>query len=136
MTKKIFREITISGSAAQRGHQYGSQLASEIAETIAYYREIFNLPDAEIMDLAGKFRDTIEGFNPDYMVEINAMAGAARLDPLWIVALNARTEILSHGGLAVNELVPKELIEVLQAVIILSIAITAGGRAMGRGGQG
>ena len=32
---------------------------------------------------------------------------------------------LSEGGFAVNELVPKELVDVLQAVIILAVAATS-----------
>ena len=37
--------------------------------------------------------------------------------------LSARTfGTLDHGGLAVNQYVPKEIIEVLQAVIILAVA--------------
>ncbi len=94
-----FRAITISGSPVERGRQYGEQLSGEIADTIAYYREIFNLPDPKILELAASFRTTIEDFNQDYMTEIDAIADAAGLDPLWLVALNSRTEILSHGGL-------------------------------------
>ena len=42
-----------------------------------------------------------------------------------IVAASLLFGTLAHGGLAVNALVPKELIEVLQAVIILAVATTA-----------
>ncbi len=102
LVMRFFKEYTISGSPRERGQQYGEQLASEIAKSLEYYKVIFNLPDPEILALAEQFRGTINDFNPDYMVEINAMAQAAGIDPLWIVALNARTEILSHGGLDDN----------------------------------
>ena len=94
-----FPEITISGGPRARGRGYGEQLASEISGSIAYYRKIFNLTDSEILDLARHFRGVIESFNADYLIEMDAMAEAAQVDPLWIVALNSRTEILSHGGL-------------------------------------
>ncbi len=47
---------------------------------------------------------------------------------------------LSHGGLEVSEHVPKQLVEILQAVIILAVAVAAAlaqrGAARGRGEDG
>lgn len=54
-----------------------------------------------------------------------AVALLGRNNPIGIVAAALLFGTLAHGGLAVNAFVPKELIEVLQAVIILSVAITA-----------
>jgi isopenicillin-N N-acyltransferase like protein len=90
-----FRHIEISGNAKERGEQHGRLLKAEIKETIEYYRSIFKLSDALILKRAGEFRTLINTFNSEYLVEMDAIAEAANVDPLWIVALNARTEILS-----------------------------------------
>ena len=97
-----FPQITISGTPFERGRQHGEQLVEKIADTIAFYRSIFEMPDAEIMQHAKYFRETIQAFNPDYIEEIDGIALGAHVDALWVVALNARSEILSHqpGGFA------------------------------------
>ncbi|HRC58120.1 MAG TPA: ABC transporter permease [Kofleriaceae bacterium] len=57
-----------------------------------------------------------------------AVALLGRNHPAGIVAASLLLGTLSHGGLAVSELVPKELVEILQAIIILTVAIAAAGR--------
>lgn len=54
-----------------------------------------------------------------------AVALLGRNHPIGIIAAALLFGTLSQGGLAVNSLVPKELVEVLQAVIILAVAATA-----------
>lgn len=54
-----------------------------------------------------------------------AVALLGRGHPLGICAAALLFGTLAQGGLAVNELVPKELIEVLQGVIILAVAATS-----------
>lgn len=65
-----------------------------------------------------------------------AVALLGRNNPIGIVFAALLFGTLSNGGLEVNAFVPKELIEVLQAVIILAVAITAATtqRALARGG--
>lgn len=46
--------------------------------------------------------------------------------PLGVVVSALVFAVLAHGGLAVGELVPKELVDVLQAVVVLVAAATAG----------
>jgi ABC-type uncharacterized transport system permease subunit len=53
-----------------------------------------------------------------------AVALLGRNHPLGVVAAALLFGVLSEGGLAVSELVPKELVDVLQAVIILAVAAT------------
>ncbi len=96
-----FPQITISGAPFERGVQYGEQLKEKIAATIRYYRSIFTLPEAEIMRHARYFRNTIRAFNPDYIEEIDGIAQGAEVDALWVVALNARSEILSHQSVGI-----------------------------------
>lgn len=51
-----------------------------------------------------------------------AVALLARSHPLGVVLAALLFGTLSQGGLAINALVPKEIVEVLQAVIILAVA--------------
>lgn len=93
--------IQAVGSPAAIGHQIGLQTADRIATTIKLYKEIFARSDADILRAASHFQAQIEGFAPNLADEIMAMAEAAEVDPLWLVALNARSELLS--ALAVGE---------------------------------
>ena len=98
-----FPLITISGEPFDRGKQHGEQLGAEIAKTVDFYRSIFGLPEAEVLRHADIFRKIIDDFDPTYSEEINGIAQGAGVDPLWIVALNARTEILSRKAGGSNE---------------------------------
>lgn len=91
-----FPQITIEGGPYERGRQHGQQLKTAIAETINFYRSIFEMPESDILRHATHFQNLIQTFNAEYMDEINGIAEGADIDPLWIVALNARTEILSY----------------------------------------
>ena len=97
-----FPEITIEGEAYHRGGQHGEQLKTEIAETVHFYRTIFGLAESEVLRLAVYFQQQIQQFNPEYIHEINGIAEGADIDPRWIVALNARTEILTHKDVAAS----------------------------------
>ena len=98
-----FPLVTISGRPFERGKQHGEQLCAEITKTIGFYRSIFELPETEILRQADFFRIIIDEFDPTYIEEIDGIAQGAGVDPLWIVALNARTEILSRKADASNE---------------------------------
>lgn len=98
-----FRLVEISGGPFERGKQHGKLLSTEIAETIAFYRSIFGLSETEISQHAAFYRTIIDDFDPVYGEEIDGIALGASVDPLWIVALNARTEILSRHPGASNE---------------------------------
>ena len=98
-----FPEITVSGTAYQRGYKHGTQLKAQIAQSLEFYRSIFAMPDEEILQHATIFRSAIESFSTDYFEELEGIAQAAGVDPLWVVALNARTEILSQRNVVTNE---------------------------------
>ncbi len=91
-----FPQITIEGGPYERGWQHGQQLKAAISETIDFYRSIFMMPESEILHHAKYFQNLIQVFKIEYIDEINGIAEGADIDPLWIVALNARTEILSR----------------------------------------
>lgn len=92
----------IEGGPHQRGRQHGEQLKTEIAETVDFYRSIFGLPESQVLQLAAHFHNVIQHFNADYIDEITGIAEGADIDPLWIAALNSRTEILTHKDVSVS----------------------------------
>jgi isopenicillin-N N-acyltransferase-like protein len=96
-----FPEITISGTPEERGVAHGAALSAEIEATIDYYAAIFKKPSAEILDRAKHFRDVIRDYSPAYCKEIEGIATGAKIkEPLWIYALNARSEILAFDPAA------------------------------------
>jgi simple sugar transport system permease protein len=54
-----------------------------------------------------------------------AVALLGRSHPLGVAAAALLFGTLSQGGLAANALVPKEIVDVLQAVVILAVAATS-----------
>lgn len=91
-----FPEITVSGTPEERGNAHGDALSAEIEATIDFYASIFKKSSAEIFDLAKHFRSVIHKYNPAYCEEIEGIAAGAKIrDPLWIYALNSRSEILA-----------------------------------------
>lgn len=54
-----------------------------------------------------------------------AVALIARNNPIGVVAASLLFATLSQGGLAIHVLVPKQLVELLQAIVILSMASTS-----------
>ena len=92
---KYFPVIKIKGSAEERGAQHGSLLKERIQRTVEFYRKQFLIPEDDIMTIAGEFRSSTKAFSPELYVEIEALARAAEVDPLWIYALNGRTELLN-----------------------------------------
>jgi len=94
-TRSTFKQIEISGTPLQRGISHGKQMREEIAQALPYYKNIFKLSNAEILQRAKHFRTVIKAFSKDYAQEIEGIAQGAEIEPLWIYALNARTEILA-----------------------------------------
>jgi len=88
--------ITLTGDAQQRGHQHGQALRDRIHKMIEVYSVFFDRSEAQIFEIATHFKSIISGFNADYSIEIEAIAEGAGVNPLWIYALNARSEFLSY----------------------------------------
>jgi len=105
-----FRQVTIAGSATERGRSYGEQLANEILATVAVYQELLPLPAKEVLRRGRQARAYLLGTGDlrlaEFVAEIDAMCEAicrtsdSAFDAAWLYALNARTEIL---GLGVDE---------------------------------
>lgn len=91
--------ITLRGDARERGLGHGRQLKQRIHQTFDFYqRAIFmnsSLSGEQIRARAGQVAKLIEAFEPDFSIEIEAIAEGAEIDSWKIYALNARTEILN-----------------------------------------
>jgi len=95
-------KITLSGSPEEVGFQHGKILADQIHRNIAFYQSIFlsNLgEETKVLTLAESFKKQIEEFDPKYLKEIDHIAlGADVSEPLWLYALNSRTELAITAG--------------------------------------
>ena len=91
----VFPIIKIQGDAAERGRTHGTQLKERIQRTIQFYRKQFQIPEQQILEISDGFRTATAAFRQDIYTEIETLAQAAEVDPLWIYALNGRTELLN-----------------------------------------
>jgi len=105
---QYFPVIKVRGAAAERGRQHGTLLKERIHRTVEFYQQQFQLPEHEILSVADQFRKSTETFREDISVEIDALARAAAIDPLWIYALNGRTELLNLNPMECTTLVFKK----------------------------
>ena len=92
---KKFPIISLKGSSADIGLQHGRILRKRINETINWYKKIISREESEILALATHFKSEIAQFNPNYCDEIEGVAAGAEVNPLWIYALNSRSEIMN-----------------------------------------
>ena len=99
MAKDILPLIRLSGSSEQIGLMHGRLLAARIEGAIDFYRAAFKQSEADILNSAEFFKRKISKFSKNYAIEIEAIAEGANVDPLWIYALNSRTEILPPRAL-------------------------------------
>jgi len=90
-----FPVIKIQGGPEDRGRQQGDLLKERIHKTIDFYKRQFLIPKEEILRIANQFRVSTKAFREDLYLEIEALAQAAGADPVWIYALNGRTELLN-----------------------------------------
>lgn len=94
----------VKGNASQIGEGVGKLFSSRVNGCFKFYQTLFgNLLgessadkiNARLKPLTQPFADEIGISIPQYAQEIEALAGAAELDPWCIYFLNARTEILN-----------------------------------------
>jgi len=92
-----FPLIDIAGDAATRGRMYGERARDRILRTIEIYRTALAADGVDwdvARSMAKDFRPSIEAIYPDAVIEMDGIAEGAGVDPLDIVAINARTELL------------------------------------------
>lgn len=98
-----FPHITISGDAEGRGLEHGRALSEGIGASLEIYLRLFARPQAQVRALADAYRARIAEFSYDYTIEMDAIARGAGVPSWQISALNSRTEILNHNGIAAQE---------------------------------
>lgn len=87
--------FTISGNNEELGKQIGTILGDRILQTLDFYKGVFKKEEERIFKYASMFQSSIKSFSNDYAIEIETMADTIDVDPLWLYALNARSEIMN-----------------------------------------
>jgi isopenicillin-N N-acyltransferase-like protein len=90
-----FPLIYVEGTPRELGLQHGRQLKNRIEKVIEFYKRVFKKPESEVFQHAAHFQKLLTAEFPDYATEIEAIAEGAEIDPLWVYAINARSEILT-----------------------------------------
>jgi isopenicillin-N N-acyltransferase-like protein len=90
-----FPIIDLKGDSADIGFEHGKILRERIKQTINWYKKIIPRKESEVLSLATHFKSEIARFEPNYCTEIESLAAGAEVDPLWVYALNSRSEIMN-----------------------------------------
>jgi isopenicillin-N N-acyltransferase-like protein len=86
---------TVAGPA-ERGEEFGSRHAAEVAATLDVYRRIFTSARRfNLGTVGGVIMRRIEAFSPGLAQEIRGIAGGAGVPPNDLAAVNGRTEVLA-----------------------------------------
>jgi isopenicillin-N N-acyltransferase-like protein len=95
--------ISLTGTPDEIGYQHGQLLREQIHQNIEFYQSVFlkNLRDkSQILQAARRYQEAIQAYNPNFNLEIDHIAiGAGVSEPLWLYALNARTELSMVGDI-------------------------------------
>jgi isopenicillin-N N-acyltransferase-like protein len=93
-----FPRIRVSGDARRRGRQYGEQARDRVHRSVRLYRDVFahyaGWDWARVRAEAARFEPPVAAFRPAYLEEMRGIAEGAGLDPLDILAINVRTEVM------------------------------------------
>jgi isopenicillin-N N-acyltransferase-like protein len=93
------REISLHGTPFEIGRMHGELLGSLIGDVVQVYMDLFGAlggGDREAIRASAQvFADRIEKFDSRYMEEIRGIASGSGIDLRDILAINARTEILT-----------------------------------------
>jgi isopenicillin-N N-acyltransferase-like protein len=105
----IRRFTSAVAGPAERGEEFGSRHATQIASTVDTYRRVFSTGGASDIDALGEAAlGRIEEFAPDLAEEIRGIAGGAGVPASHLGAVNARTEILAIAARSIGTAPPSE----------------------------
>lgn len=93
------------------GLQHGRSAREQVAGSVDLYRTMFaaaGLSWAEALGLAGEIRPAMFDYDAALLSELDGIAEGSGQDPLAIVAINSRTEILTLAGRRKLEHEPQE----------------------------
>jgi isopenicillin-N N-acyltransferase like protein len=90
-------DVILRGGPEDRGALHGTHLREKIEGVVEFYGNYIGMREADVFVAARHFKKVIEDYSIEYAREITALADAAGIDPLWIFAVNARSEIAQFG---------------------------------------
>jgi len=96
-----YPHVRVSGSARERGVQYGAAARDRITRSVSAYATVFEArlgwSWSDVTREAAFYRNGIGDLGGGYLAEIDGIAEGAGLSPEDILALNVRTEIMALG---------------------------------------
>lgn len=92
--------VSTTADPRARGAEFGAAHRADVTRAVERYRALFarrSPPGFDVRRWAHRFEELIGDREPSALAEIHAIAQGAGVDPLDVVALNARTEILAKA---------------------------------------
>lgn len=93
-----YPHVRVGGSPFERGVSYGTQARARVERSLDCYAKVFasgaGMDWRAVREMAKPFEATIGRFGPDYLDELRGIAAGAAVDPLDVLALNVRTEVM------------------------------------------
>lgn len=94
----MYPRIEVEGGPAERGRQYGEQTRERVQRSVEAYGEVFahyaGWDWERVRAAATEYRAPVAAYEPRYLEEIDGLAEGAGVDPLDVLAINVRTEIM------------------------------------------
>ena len=87
--------LDLKGSPKERGYSHGKHMRHEIHVALNYYKTRFNSNRRSLEAHVDILMQQVADFRPEYIIEMDAIAEAAVVEPFWIYCLNARSELIS-----------------------------------------
>jgi isopenicillin-N N-acyltransferase like protein len=98
MHRDVYPRIEVEGGPAERGRQYGEAARERVQRSVEAYGEVFahyaGWDWARVRAEAAGYRGPVEAYEPRYLEEMDGLAAGAAVDPLDVLAINVRTEIM------------------------------------------
>lgn len=93
-----FPHVRVEGGPRERGRGYGAQAAERVAGSVTAYRQVFadlaGWDWSTVRAQAARYEAPIRAVWPAYLEELRGIAEGSGLDPLDILAINVRTEVM------------------------------------------
>lgn len=94
----MYPRIEVEGGPAERGRQYGETTRERVQRSVEAYGEVFahyaGWDWERVRAEAAGYRAPVERYEPRYLEEMDGLAEGAAVDPLDVLAINVRTEIM------------------------------------------
>ncbi len=102
--------VVDSADPGERGRQRGRFAADPLAASWPTYLDIFTataesygLPAVDVRAVGSACEQPLREWSPQLWEEVGGVAAGAGIDPLDVLALNARTEVLAHARATLGE---------------------------------